>query len=120
MIHYFQHITIILFMIFVVVKAICELYKNNLSAGIGKPVYGSYTHSNQHMVFLISIVIFQIINVFTYIMFVAHYDYVPQEDFLLWFKIGFLNVIFLLFINHFKQERLGKTETLNFIDIFKF
>lgn len=120
MTHIIQHTTIIIFMIFVVIKSICELYKNAVSSNKDQPVYGSFIHSNQHMVFLIAIIIFQLINIFTYIMFIAHYDYRPQEDFLLWFKIAFLNIIFLLFINHFKQERLNKTETINFIDIFKF
>lgn len=107
-------------MIFVIIKAICELYKNALSSNKDKPVYGSFIHSNQHMVFLITIIIFQVMNIYTYMMFVGQYNYSGSQDALLWIKVSFLNIIFLLFIHHFKQERLNKTEIINFIDIFKF
>jgi len=110
----------VIFIIFVVVKAVVELCRNNQFALNKNPVYGSYTHSNQHMVFIIAIVIYQVSNLFTYLMFISHYEYKASEDFLLWIKISFLNIIFLLFINHFKQERLNKTETFKLMDIFKF
>lgn len=110
----------VFFMLYVIVKGAKELCLNNQAAEKGKPVYKSFIHANQHMVYLIAIIIYQIINIFTYSMFVSNYNYRAEEDIILWIKISFLNFIFLLMIHHFKQERLDKTETINLIDIFKF
>ncbi len=112
-------ITQIIIIIYITLKAICELVRNNLDTNKGKAVYDSFTHSNQHMVYLMAIILYQVVNLGTYIMFYSHADWMHEEHSILWLKMTLLNVIWLLVINHFQQERLGITKIPTLKEILK-
>ena len=114
-------ITQLIIITYITVKAICELLRNNLDTNLAKPVYCSFLHSNQHMTYLIAIIMYQLINTGTYIMFFAHETLEDAHiHSLLWLKMSVLNVIWLLVIDHFKQERTGVTKITKLKELIKF
>lgn len=104
------------FSFYVTIKAAWELY---LNAKAGK-VYGSILHSYQHMAGLIGIFFYNIYDAWSFIYFEDHWDYSVGDYSVLFTNMLFLNLLWLILIDHFKQERLGKTKKTSFWDLFKF
>lgn len=107
------------FCVFVVAKAIYELWANQINAKNGG-VYGSVMHSNQHMAALLGIIFYLIFDIWSYIWFEDKADYTSID-----FSIYLTNILFsaglwLVIIDHFKQERTGVTKKSSFFDLFKF
>lgn len=107
------------FSVFVILKAVWELYMNNKKV-IEGGVYNSIIHSYQHMAALIGIIFYNCFDLFSYIYFEDLVDYSNGDYSVFFFNIIFLNIVWLIIINHFKQERKEKADTLTFLDIFKF
>lgn len=108
-------------MLFVFIKATCELVRNNISTNKKKPVYDSFMHSNQHMTYLLGLMIYKIIHSVSY--FLLFENGFLDDKFvhsITWLNSGILNILFLLMIDHFKQERQGRTRRTKISDIFKF
>lgn len=106
--------------VYIILKAWWELYMNNKAIDSRKGVYGSIVHSYQHMAALIGIIFYNCYDLFSYIWFEGFMEYGNSDFSVLFFNILFLNIVWLIVIDHFKQERLEKSEPINFIDIFKF
>lgn len=114
-------ILMIMFMLFVMTKAIHELIKNNRDTNNGMTVFGSFMHSNQHMTYLIGLIIYQWINILTYSIFYA--SLCLRNNFthsVLWINLVGLNLMFLMFIDHFKQEREDRIRKTFGKDLFNF
>lgn len=101
---------------FVIIKAGLEIVQTSRTGEVEK----SEIHANQHMVYLLTISLYEVVNTITYICAIFDMEPITNVQWLLFIKINFLNLIFLLIINHFKQERLKKVGTLALFDIFKF
>ena len=110
---------------FVAAKASYEL----IQTSNGQSIDGDVIHSNQHLVYLICIIMYETINVLSYgvvYSLVQSYEdllstHITEHiQWLLFIRIQFLNLIFLLIINHFKQERTNTVSTVHRLDIFKF
>ena len=108
------------FSVYIVLKAWWELYKNNKTISHKGGIYGSITHSYQHMSALIGIIFYNCFDIFSYIWFEDLTEWTQGDYSILFFNIVFLNIVWLIIIDHFKQERLNKDEPINFMDIFKF
>ena len=126
-----------LLLVYVFVKTIKEGVLNDKWSDDGNPVYGEEIHSTQHKVMLLFILVYTIITMLAYTYFsiffepmVDHYikpehlqDFHKIMEGVIYYmsvKFFFLSYGWLVVINHFKQERLANTETVDFFNIIKF
>ena len=111
----------IVFTFYLLIKAGCELRLNGIYADNDQPVYGSHIHSNQHMVLLVFIIVYSIINILASIFFYYIMEGISETVHIyLSVKFSLLNVGWLIAINHFKQERTNETKSVTILDLFKF
>jgi len=110
----------IIFLLYVVIRAVCELRLNGVYADNDKPVYGSQIHSNQHMVLLFIIIVYSIVNILSVMYFHIVMDISVNIEIYMFIKFSALNIGWLIAINHFKQERMDKTKKVSITDLFKF
>ena len=106
--------------VYIILKSCWELYANNKTIEDRGGVYGSIVHSYQHMAALVGIIFYNAFDIFSYIWFEDLTEWTHGDYSVLFFNITFLNIVWLIIIDHFKQERLSISEPINFIDIFKF
>lgn len=103
--------------VFVIVKGAIEFRKNCKHVDNGG-VYGNVLHSNQHMISLVAIIFYNILNL---ISFVYYEDalFTSKGDFgLMVFKLIFLDFVWLVVINHFIQQRTNRTRPIQIKDLF--
>ena len=105
---------------YVLCQGIKELRLNGIAADLGKPVYNSQVHSNQHMVMLLFIIFYTIVNVMAAGYFLSVLNVEFNIKLYIFLKFNILNIIWLIAIGHFKQERLNKTKPVTFKNWFKF
>jgi hypothetical protein len=109
-----------IFAAFVIVKAVYEFYMNNKLLVKEKGIYGSIEHSYQHMAALIGIITYNIFDIMSFIYFEDVMNEVITDYSISFFNIMYINIVWLIMIDHFKQERKGKTKVINIKDLFKF
>lgn len=109
----------ILFFIFIAVKSYYEIKLNDIAVKEGKPVYESVVHVNQHILMLIFIIVYSIINILIYSLLLFQEDMLFQVSVFLFFKYSLLNLGWLILISHIRQERLDKVREFSFWELFR-
>jgi len=109
-----------LFSCYIILKAIWELWLNQKTIIGETGVYSSIVHAYQHMAALVGIICYNIFDLFSYVYFEDLVAYSDGDYTVFFFNILFMNIVWLIIIDHFKQERIGVVKSINFMDIFKF
>lgn len=105
--------------VFVIIKAVYEMYKHHGYLKKSKGVYNSTLHTRQHIAALLGIITYNIYDIWSYVYF--EIDTMTNTDYsVLFFNLLFMNILWLIIITHFKQERLDRTMKVSFWDLFKF
>ena len=104
-----------LFMVFVMIKAIWELWQHNK-----KGVYNSVAHSHQHIGGLLVMIGYIGYDLYSYWYFENHILYSFADRSILFFNLLVQGVFYLYLIDHFKRERTNTVESYRFRNIFKF
>ena len=106
--------------LYVTSRAVYELYANQRDIKLKGGVYQSLLHANQHMAMILGIIGY---NVFMMIVFYLLENITVNQlcnPSLFFCALIFSNMLFLIALDHFKQERLNETKKMTFYDLFKF
>ena len=112
----------LLWAVFVSVKAFYEAYKTSVSDIVGEKLQEHQdAHKRQHIAVLLGIAFTSLFMIFSYVWFDVENTGLRDEDRSIGiFLVLFINLLWLVIINHFKNERLGKSHILKISEIFKF
>ena len=102
--------------VYVMVKAIYEIYKTWKADKID----GSRLHTNQHIAALLVILFYSGYDVFSFLWFEHIMNDSTADYTISFFNMFFSNLMMLLMIDHFKQERVGEITKSTWWDLFKF
>lgn len=103
--------------LFVIIKAAVEFVKNCRHTKNGG-VYGNIIHSTQHLVALVGILTYNIANLIFYIYYQDQLLLSISDFGIMIIKLVFLDIVWLILIEHFVQERQGRTRPIHFTDLF--
>jgi len=109
-----------LFIVFVIIKALWELWQNQKEIIRGKGVYKSIVHTYQHMAALVGIIMYLGYDLYSYWYFENHILYSLIDYSILVVNLIFQGILWLVVIDHFRQERINDVREFDFWDIFKF
>ena len=107
--------------VFVLVKALYEMYKHSSSYFAGCKEEDKEQHRKVHILYLLGVVGVCISQLFGYLWFDLKNTGLEYDDRAVGvFNIFFINLLLLFIINHFKHERIGKQEHGSWREILKF
>ncbi len=103
--------------LFVIIKAAVEFVKNCRHTKNGG-VYGNIIHSTQHLVALVGILTYNTVNLISYIYYQDQLLSSISDFGIMITKLVFLDMVWLILIEHFVQERQGRTRPVRFKELF--
>jgi hypothetical protein len=108
--------------VFVAIKAFWEAYKTATTNFVMKEHQEhDHAHKRGHIVGALGIGFYAIFDVFSFQWFRGDGIYMEAGDYTIaFFNLLAINVLFLMIIDHFKQERVGKMGKSTWIDLLKF
>lgn len=108
--------------LYVTIKAFYEASMTNKNEIQGEVCQQhQYSHKRQHIAILLSIAFVSLFMIFAYVWFDMEDTGLGDDDRSIGiFNVFFINLHWLVIINHFKNERLGNSHIPKVGDIFKF